>query len=495
MIKYIIILLNMLGLMFYHAFIANDVTIKQNVPSSADAGSEFTVEVFINKGSTGGFAKFQQELPAGFTAIAGENAGASFTFTDQTVKFIWMSLPNDPEIKITYKIKVDAAATAGDKIISGKFSYVFNNVKNTVAAPEATISVKGTEAPVAAAQTEPEPAPTPEPAPQATDNTTPPAAQEEVAVSNVPSPQPEASPAQEAAAPQPAPSTQQTAPAPAQLSTTSSGGQGIVSCQRSIPQGELSGEFKVELTINKNDLAGFAKLQENLPAGFTARSAETAGASFTFADQKAKFVWVSLPAEPTIHIAYFVTPGTTSGTQSIDGLFSYILNDETQKHIIPASNVNIAGGGTIASAPVTKSTEPTATTTATINEEQSKPPVVQNETTAAKKEKMQGLAPSNIPSAQTGVNYKVQICALKKQPVAYSYFTKKYNINEEIYTEMHEGWTKYTLGKFSVYKDARDQREVMREKGVTGPFVTAYNSGNRITVQEALMISNQQWYK
>jgi hypothetical protein len=60
---------------------------------------------------------------------------------------------------------------------------------------------------------------------------------------------------------------------------------------------------------------------------------------------------------------------------------------------------------------------------------------------------------------------------------------------------MHEGMTKFLVGKFPEYKESRNYREAMRAKGVTDAFVTAYNAGKRITVQEALMITRQKWFK
>jgi len=92
------------------------------------------------------------------------------------------------------------------------------------------------------------------------------------------------------------------------------------------------------------------------------------------------------------------------------------------------------------------------------------------------------------------LNYRVQICATHTETTA-DYFVKNNNVNEEIYMEMHEGWTKFTVGNFGLYKGARDYREEVRTNySIVGPFVTAYNDGTRITVQEALMTSNQRWY-
>src|SRR5579872_6264376 len=107
MIKYLVLLFNMLALLIYQAIFTEGVTIHQTVPPTAKAGSEFTVELVITKGSLNGFAKLQQDLPDGFTATAIDVSSGSFSFSNQSVKITWLSLPSQPEFKISYKVTVD----------------------------------------------------------------------------------------------------------------------------------------------------------------------------------------------------------------------------------------------------------------------------------------------------------------------------------------------------------------------------------------------------
>ena len=103
---------------------------------------------------------------------------------------------------------------------------------------------------------------------------------------------------------------------------------------------------------------------------------------------------------------------------------------------------------------------------------------------------------TSFPDPELGITYKVQIAAAHRT-VGKSYFIGRHGFMEQFNIENDEGWVKYTTGKHQVYKNARDARDRIRTNYPTfkGPFVTAYSDGDRITVQEALMISNQQWYK
>lgn len=99
-------------------------------------------------------------------------------------------------------------------------------------------------------------------------------------------------------------------------------------------------------------------------------------------------------------------------------------------------------------------------------------------------------------SKNNKVTYRVQVAAchtpLKNQQ---AFFTKR-NINEKITMEKIDSWYKYTINSFDTYSKARNHRNsVWEQTPIKGAFVVAYNGKQRITVQEALMLTNQKWVK
>lgn len=163
-----------------------------------------------------------------------------------------------------------------------------------------------------------------------------------------------------------------------------------------------------------------------------------------------------------------VLPGKTN----ITGTFSYLIEEELVTYQIKSSKVEIQKEDANA-VPVVVITDP--------NKDESV-------TSKKKDEKI------NIPQPSYEISYRVQVAAGHRL-VENTYFPKKFQLTEEVIIHNHEGWIKYTFGNFKEYKDCRDERnKVWQDNKITDAFVTSYNAGTRITVQEALMITNQLWY-
>jgi len=505
MFKGLILFSNLVLALIMNVIFGEGVKVTQNTPNQIDPGGEFVVEIVINKTDVTGFAKIVQELPEGFMAEAIETQGASFTYNDNKVKLIWMALPQVNEFSIKYKVTV-SSEVSGEKIVSGKFSYLYNNERKTVDIPNNIILV-GTEQVVESTPAEIVPESTME---NPIESETTPTEPETIAENLV---EPETTPTEpETIVETPVETdiektTSEQAPKTTLESATQNTPEPIVIGERKVKD-MGNGTFKIEISIDQNGIEGFAKAQEQLPAGITVvKGGETNNAVFSYVDSQAKFVWMSIPKNNPIYITYTVTASGVNAEQlrNMDGTFAYLYNEETKKaKITPSSNQPEA-------------VKPVVETNTEITENETivekipnllePAPIVEtteNESTVEKIPNLLEPAPivettteptSSIPVPENGVTYKVQICAGHLPVETNSYFKSAFSFSEgPIMLENHEGWIKYTIGGFDTYKTARTRRNVVTAGyELPGPFVSAYNDGTRITVQEALMISNQKW--
>jgi cell division septation protein DedD len=112
------------------------------------------------------------------------------------------------------------------------------------------------------------------------------------------------------------------------------------------------------------------------------------------------------------------------------------------------------------------------------------------------KKKLQTVSPETSVANAGGMLYQVQVGAFAKKMVTTEKLEKRFKIIETINSEMSGGYTKFMVGNHREYKEARDHREkIIDENKIKSSFVVAYNDGKRITVQEALSITNQKWFK
>lgn len=493
MIKFLT-LLNLSGILLFNAFFLTNVVITHETPATMQAGTEVKVTVTIDKGSLNGFAKLQIDLPEGLSATAIETKGASFTFADGKAKFIWMALPNQPQFKVSYTLGAAADAN-GSLPINGKFSYIEDNERKTEDLATTTVTITGGV--VAQDNSVPPSSTATASAPVVPDNSN------DVTFAGAAAPIKEAEIVNESGIPQ-------------------QPGAGGVTATRTITA-ITETEMLVEVLVNKNDLRGFGKLQETIPAGFTALEKNSSEAIFTTQDRIVKFVWLNLPAAKELKVVYKLRAnGQPDGEYTVNGEFGYLLNDQTQKAVLgssnfftgpkaletqtvaaktePAKTTEPAGSGSksttgssTSEAGTASTTQPAKTGTTTIKSSSGS----KGDDATAQKEKPKAKTKpttTKVSGPETGVSYKVQIMAAHRE-VGSEYFDHQFHYGGDFSIERHEGWIKYVTGKHSDYRSAHDQRDGFVRAGhnFRGPFVTAYNNGDRITVQEALMITHQKW--
>lgn len=431
MIKQLFLFVNIISIFFYQLFFLSEVTVKQALPPTIAPNGEIVVTFTISKADVTGFAKLQQTIPNGFTVESVESKGATFSFKDQIVKYIWMSLPTENEFTISYKLK-NQGKDAGKFTLEGRFSYLADSERKNIDIPTATFMVDENATPTETASNE-----------------------------------------------EPINNSEEPSETIREINVT-----------RRIEK-LTETKFKVELTFTKKNVDGFAKLTETIPDGFTATQDKVQGAVFSIEKNAVKLLWLSIPTENEFVASYFIETKSAQGEQTIKGTLSYLDVDDTKKviTIAPTNFEVLAGKEEIAN------TEETANQQETSLQEKINNKVDNssnnNEEKTENEIKKEAAKVTNTPAPETGIAYKIQVGAFREN-ISIDKFKKKYKLNDKIELENHEGWSKLITGSFNEYKSARNKRNSVRTNVKTA-FVTAYNKGSRITVQEALMISNQKW--
>ena len=235
---------------------------------------------------------------------------------------------------------------------------------------------------------------------------------------------------------------------------------------------------------------GFARVKEELPPNFTAEAIETAGSVFKNIDGYVKFIWTSIPdSNSDVIVKYKIS--NIKGLDSnftISGVFSsedLIMKGYNSGIEIPKTEYDPFKEETSLKL-VSKNLEENIVTYKDTDE-------IINKTSLSKVIDDKGL--KNIISAKkvnNSIDYKVQILA-GHRIISNKKISNLYNYTGEYSLESHNGWIKYTVGSNAEYSKARDSRNELNNFDFPGPFVTAYNYGERISVQEALILTSQNW--
>lgn len=451
MIKSILIIINLSAVMLFSIFNIEDIVITHDGPKTLAIGDTSEVKIVINKMdfSGPGRLKLNLEQAKGIKISEKENDGASFTFIDNEGLYIWYDLPNSKNIEITYLITT-TSETKGMKKIDGTFSFINDNERKQIEIKSYIFEIAEKEEIVQAPPT--------------------------------------------------------------------------VKSVRTIEKNDNHYVVKIHTTKGKHK--GFARIKDKLPLNYTAEAIETDGAVFKNIDGSAKFIWSDLAEE----LESFTVSYKLKHINNLDTSFS-IKGEYASEHLIEEG---YTAGIEIPVSYYLKESEnfvyntlENDTTKAkkeeivlndsiekeiseldvAIIQEEIEEEILQNEESESEayiieeKESTESVAIDekilidntiSTEKVNTQINYKVQILAAHRI-AGKEYFARSFKFNDKFDLENHEGWVKYTTGNFDKYKGARDKRNNLSNHNFPGPFVTAYNNGVRVTVQEALIVSKQSW--
>jgi len=111
------------------------------------ADNSYRVEVVFFKDNILGFAKHTEKIPEGFKAKEEKSSGASFNTNQTFVKYLWASLPDKEEVRISYIIE-QVSTPPANGVVKGEFIYLDQEETKKVYSDEDAVPLT---APVAAA--------------------------------------------------------------------------------------------------------------------------------------------------------------------------------------------------------------------------------------------------------------------------------------------------------------------------------------------------------
>ncbi|GHT65683.1 hypothetical protein FACS189452_00230 [Bacteroidia bacterium] len=453
------------------------VTFTMIMPQQIDAGESFTVELTINKYDISGDARFIQRFPEGFTVeeIPDKNAGAQFEWkpANQQLFFRWDSvhpLPDAPVINMAYRVVTAQNCQPGETQINGRLIYIDNQgelVREEMISPVFDIIGAGGNNVVEENKVQVAP-------PQA-----PPIAKPKPTINN---------------------------------NGNKIKDEDIDAPVISVPKASLAQNnnvyvirqtpyideniYRVNLLIIKRGLDGYGCLEENISPATQIEATETKGAKMEITDNKIRFTWTKLPKSDSVPISYKITSIHFADMKTkpeifINGKFSFVSDgvkdsvdiverDITISQWLPVPdatltdislNALISGGGTTLSSP----------SSSHCNVSRGKP--------------------------GRGLVFKIQVLAARRalsddeicEKLKQKGIELKEVITEDVVRHPGEEFPyKYAIGNFRSYEQACIWRDNMQRRfgrdnsGRPNAFLVCYYNGDRITVQEALLIESRR---
>jgi hypothetical protein len=380
MVRLFALIANLLFALILKIGFSDDIGVTLEVPNEVVAGTEFEVRVMIKKGELASFSRLLQTLPAGLMAESIETSNADFSFESKRARFIWMRMPDDNQIEVAYRVKVDQRLK-GSFNIGGKFSYIAENERRSLTVESNNITIL----------------PSPDIDPSLIVDI---ADYERLVIPYIPTGDSELQ----------------------------------IACIRQQPVLSPEGDgYIVNLLVSKERKEKFAKIEEYVPKGYKAVAVDDRDAIFTYKKNTAKFLWMNLPASSFFLVSYKLVPvgiGKKSPPE-LQGTFSYLEEAKTVTINIQQTGEDLAMVKTPEELNQLIANIGTATLASAETGDVSKAVTVKPQKEPRSYRKYQ-LEP------EEGIYYRVQVAA-GHSPVNMRRYFKKYKLEKEVRHEKHEG--------------------------------------------------------
>ncbi len=242
---------------------------------------------------------------------------------------------------------------------------------------------------------------------------------------------------------------------------------------------------ETEVKINKGAVGNFAKYQMDVPPGYMVSAVDVKGGNFTFENQRAKIVWVSVPSEAEFTVKFKVQANSDAASPgTFTQKFYYLENNEKKEVEGNPTVVTIGGGGAMASTPAETKPVETAVNTTPVKPVETVAVTTPSETkpveTAKPVETVKPVEPKPVTvvktpsSSEAGMTFKVQLGAYSTQPNK-----SKFNGAGNVNIDQVGGYYKVTTGNFKTKEEAVKYRDELTAKGFNG-FIVKYQNGQRI---------------
>ena len=265
-----------------------------------------------------------------------------------------------------------------------------------------------------------------------------------------------------------------------------------------------SASIDAEVKISKGSVSNFAKYQMDVPTGYVVSAIEIKGGNFTFENQRAKIVWVSIPNDPELIIKLKVQANSDAANPGTFSQKFYYLENNEKKEVDGGNTVvTIGGGGAAVAVNTTTETKPvetkavetvvtetkpvetkvveTVTETKTVETKviETKPVETKKVETVTSSKTTSNSSTSNArvnssATSEAGMTYRVQLGAFTIEPSK-----NKFTSAGAVKIDLIDGMYKVTTGNFTSKEEAIKFRDQLQAKGFSG-FVAKYKDGKRV---------------